>query len=562
MKNEERPWIKFYPEGVPADVKIPDKSVTDIFDEATEKYADKTALIFYGRKIGFKELREHVDRFATALHELGVKKGDKVALYLPNCPQFIIAYFGALKVGATITPISPVYVSSEVGYQLKDSGAKIIVCLDASYENVEKAGVELRDIIITNIGEYLPTLKKVLGRGVAGKIFRKMQVPSPKIPEKEVHRFQELIRKHPPKPPRVEIDPKEDIAVLSYTGGTTGLSKGAMLTHFNLVANGEQIRAFWPMLEKGKETVVAFLPFYHIYGQSVVMLFGLCSGSTLILFTTPDVDDILDSIERYGTTVFNGVPTIFEYLKDYDKTSRVDWKRLKLISSGADTLHISTVEKWEKLTGTHILEGYGLTETSPVTHANPSERPKKGSFGVPIPSTMAAIAHPEKNEFLPVGEIGEVVVRGPQVMKGYWKRPEETKNSLVEINGETWFRTGDLAKMDEDGYFHFFERKKDLIKYKGYSVFSRDVEEVLYEHPKIKEAGVIGVPHPMFGEVIKAVVVLESEARGKISEDEIIKYCKERLAHYKVPKIIEFRGEIPKTDVGKVSHRELREELM
>lgn len=558
----ERPWLKFYPEGVPADVEIPSKSMPELFDEATEKYAGRTALIFYGRKISFKELGEHVDRFATALHKLGVKKGEKVALYLPNCPQFIIAYFGALKVGATITPISPVYVSSEVGYQLKDSGAKTVVCLDAFYENVKKSGVGLRDIILTNIGEYLPALKKALGKGIAGKIFRKLEIPSPKIPEKEVHRFKELIKKHPPKPPRVEIDPKEDLAVLPYTGGTTGLSKGAMLTHFNLVANGEQIRAFWPMLEEGKETVAAFLPFYHIYGQSVVMLYGLCSGSTLILFTTPDVDDILDSIERYGATVFNGVPTIYEYLKDYDKTNRVDWKRFKIISSGADTLYTSTVEKWEKLTGTKILEGYGLTETSPVTHANPPGRPKMGSFGIPMPSTMAAIAHQEKNKLLPVGKVGEVVVKGPQVMRGYWKKPEETKNSLVKINGETWFRTGDLAHMDEEGYFHFFERKKDLIKYKGYSVFSRDIEEVLYEHPKIKEAGVIGVPHPAFGEVVKAVVVLESEARGKISEDEIIEYCKGRLAHYKVPKIVEFRGEIPKTDVGKVSHRELREELV
>ena len=561
-KYNERPWLKFYPEGVPANIEIPERSLPEVFDEVTSKYSNKTAIIFYGNRISFKELREDVDRFATALYDLGIEKGDKVALYLLNSPQFIIAYFGALKAGATLTPISPVYTSVEVKHQLEDSEAKSIVCQDFLYDNVERTGVELKNVILTSIGEYLPVSKKLAGKSVLGRVYRRMEVPSPRILERPgFHQFQELIKKYPPNPPKIEINAKEDIAVLPYTGGTTGLPKGAVLTHYNLLACQMQTHAFWPIFEEGKEVVPAFLPFYHIYGQVVVMLNGLIQGSTLILFTTPDLDDILSAIESYRVTVFFSVPTMYEYLKDYDKTGRVNWKRLKMITCGADTLHESTVNDWERRTGTRILEGYGLTECSSVSHANPLGRPKVGSFGVPLPGIMAAIVHPETSEFLPPGEIGELVIQGPNVMQGYWKQPEETRETLIELDGKIWLRTGDLVRMDEDGYFHFFDRKKDLIKYKGYSVFAREIEEVLYQHPQVKAAGVLGVPDPKVGQFIKAIVVLQTEARGKISEEEMIKYCEERLAHYKVPKIMEFRGELPKTDVGKVSHRELREEL-
>jgi len=561
-KYNERPWLKFYPEGVPANIEIPERSLPEVFDEVTSKYSNKTAVIFYGNRISFKELREDVDRFATALYDLGIEKGDKVALYLLNSPQFIIAYFGALKVGATLTPISPVYTSVEVKHQLEDSEAKSIVCQDFLYDNVERTGVELKNVILTSIGEYLPVSKKLAGKSVLGRVYRRMEVPSPRILERPgFHQFQELIKKYPPNPPKIEINAKEDIAVLPYTGGTTGLPKGAVLTHYNLLACQMQTHAFWPIFEEGKEVVPAFLPFYHIYGQVVVMLNGLIQGSTLVLFTTPDLDDILSAIESYRVTVFFSVPTMYEYLKDYDKTGRVNWKRLKMITCGADTLHESTVNDWERRTGTRILEGYGLTECSSVSHANPLGRPKVGSFGVPLPGIMAAIVHPETSEFLPPGEIGELVIQGPNVMQGYWKQPEETRETLIELDGKIWLRTGDLVRMDEDGYFHFFDRKKDLIKYKGYSVFAREIEEVLYQHPQVKAAGVLGVPDLKVGQVIKAIVVLQTEARGKISEEEMIKYCEERLAHYKVPKIMEFRGELPKTDVGKVSHRELREEL-
>jgi long-chain acyl-CoA synthetase len=556
-----KPWLKYYPKDVPEEVEVPLVSVPELFDQVADKYRGKTALIFYGKKISYAKLRELVDRFATALADLGVAKGDTVALYLLNCPQYVIAYFAALKVGAKVTPISPVYTSKEVKHQLEDSDAKTIVCQDIMYDNVQKTGITLKNVILTNIAEYLPALKKMLGKSALGKVYGEMRVPTPKFMEEAgLIQFQDLIKKYPPQPPQIKINPKEDIAILPYTGGTTGLPKAAILTHYNMVSLQAQTVSFWPIFEEGREVVIAFLPFFHIYGQVVVMLTGLVQGSTLVLFTTPDVDNILTAIERYKASGFYGVPTLFEYLKEYEKTDRVNWKKLKLIACGADTLHESTISGWEKRTGTKILEGYGMTETTAVSHSTPYDRPKAGSFGVPLPSVAAAIVNIDGTEFVPVGEEGELILHGPNIMQGYWKRPKETEESIIEIDGKKWLRTGDLVRMDEEGYFHFFDRKRDLIKYKGYSVFARHVEEVLYSHPQIKAAGVVGVPDPKVGQFIKAYVVLQSEARGKISEEEIIAFCKENLAHYKVPKIIEFRGELPKTDVGKVSRRELREE--
>jgi len=478
-----------------------------------------------------------------------------------NSPQFIVAYFGALKAGATITPISPVYTSIEIKHQLHDSEADNIICQDFLYDNVERAGMKLKNVIITEIGEYLPASKRLLGKSILGR-YGKTEPMSPKAIESlGLHRFQNLLKKYPPNPPAIEINAREDIAVLPYTGGTTGMPKGAVLTHRNLLASQMQCRAFLPTLEDGKEVVPALLPFYHIYGQVVVMLNGLAMGATLVLFTTPDLDEVLESMEKYKATTFFSVPTAYQFLKDYDKTGRFNWKDLKIITSGADTLHESTIKEWERRTGSKIQEGYGLTECSAVSHLNPLGRSKIGSFGVPLPNVTAAVANYETNEFVPAGEIGEMLLQGPNVMKGYWKKPKDTQDAVIEIDGKAWLRTGDLVRMDDEGYFFFFDRKKDMIKYKGYSVFAREVEEVLHQHPQVKAAGVLGVPDPTVGQVVKAIVVLQPEARGKLSEEEITKYCAERMAHYKVPKIVEFRGELPKTDVGKVSHRELREEL-
>ena len=556
-----KPWLKYYPAGVPENPNIPEMSVPELIDQLADKYANNTALIFYGKKISYGRLKELIHRFATGLADQGVKKGDTVALYLLNCPQYVIAYFAALKLGAKVTPISPVYTSKEVKHQLEDSDAKTVVCQDILYSNVEKAGVKLDRVVLTSIGEYLPALKKWFGKSAMAKAYGGMHVPTPEqIKEAGLLSFQDLIRRYPPKPPQVTIDPVKDIAVLPYTGGTTGLPKAAILTHRNMIALQVQVLSFWPLFEEGKEVGMAFLPFFHIYGQVVVMLGGLALGSALVLFTTPDIDEILSAIERYRASAFYGVPTMFEYLKEYEKTDRVNWKRLKLIVCGADTLHESTIEAWERRTGSKIFEGYGMTETTAVSHGSPVHRPKKGSFGVPIPGMRAGILDHAGTDWVPVGEVGELILNGPNIMQGYWKRPEGTAETFIEIEGEKWLRTGDLVSMDEEGYFHFFDRKRDLIKHKGYSVFARHVEEVLFQHPQIKAAGVVGVPDPKVGNVIKAYVVLESEARGKVSEEEIIGFCRKNLAHYKVPQIVEFRGELPKTDVGKVSRRELREE--
>ncbi len=561
---EARPWLKFYGKGVPADVEVPLKSVVDIIDETTDKFKDKTAVVFYGQKISYKQLRDQIDRFATALCDLGVKKGDRVALLLLNSPQFIIAYFGVLKAGAVVTAISPVYVSPEIKHQLLDSGATTIVCQDILYDNVEKTGVKLDRIILTSITEYLPALKKFLGQSMLRAVYQKMSAPPPEIFKKEgFYQLQELLRKYPAKPPKIEFNIKEDLVSLPYTGGTTGLPKAAMITHFDLVAAQHIAQTFWgDIVQSGKEVVIGYLPFYHIYGQSVVMTGSMSQGYMLIIFTTPDLDDILNAIENYGATIFYSVPALYEVLRDYHRTDRVNWKKIKVLVSGADALLEDTSKGWEKRTGVKIHEGWGMTETTSVGIVSPYGRPKVGSFGVPMSSCMAAIADPASDEFLPVGETGELLFKGPQIAKGYWNKPKDTKLMFVEIDGETWVRTGDLAKMDEEGYFYFYDRKRDMIKYKGLAVFAREVEEVLCSHPQVKEAGVIGVPDPDVGEKVKAIVVLETEARGKVSEEDIIKYTTGQLAHYKCPKIVEFRGEVPKTDVGKVSRRELREEAL
>jgi long-chain acyl-CoA synthetase len=559
---DARPWIKWYLEGVAPDVTVEERSVVDTFNETTDKWKDKTAVVFYGRKMSYKEIREQVDRFATALHDMGIKKGDTIALLLLNSPQFMIAYFGALKAGAKLTAISPVYVGSEIKYQLEDAGARMIVCLDILYNNVEKSGVKLDAVILTSISEYLPGMKKFLGSSVLRAVYQKMAAPPVEIFQKEgFYRFQDLLKKYPPNPPKIEFNIREDVVTLPYTGGTTGRPKGAKITHYNFAAARQLANKFWgDIIQEGKETVIAYLPFYHIYGQAVVMMGAMTEGYTSILITTPDPDDILGAIENYKGTIFYSVPALYEYLKDYEKTDRVNWKSIKVLISGADALLESTAMGWEKRTKARIHEGWGMTETTSVGMVNPYGRAKIGSFGVPMPGTVAGIVEAEGTKFLPIGETGELVFKGPNVFAGYWNKPEASKEVLMEVDGETWLRTGDLARMDEEGYFYFYDRKKDMIKYKGLQVFAREVEEVITSHPQVREAGVIGVPDPQVGERVKAIVVLESEARGKVSEEDIMKHCAGKLSGYMVPKIIEFRGEVPKTDIGKVSRRELREE--
>jgi len=554
---EKRHWLKWYAKDVPADVDIPEKSIPEMFDEAIKKWGGKTAIVFYGKKMKHQEIHELSLRFAAALHDLGVRKGDRIALLLPNCPQFMIAYHGILRLGAVASPMSPLYSPREIKYQLNDSESKRIVCLDLLYEKVEKVWEEtgLQHAIITSIEEYLPKMARFFSRA-------KGKALSAEIRQRPgILKFQDLIKKYPPKPPKVKIDPHEDLAALPYTGGTTGVPKGAMLTHYNVAAIQEEMYRFFPDIEDGKECTIALLPFYHIYGQAVIMLTGAIHGGLAVLFAKPDLEAIIAAMEQHNVTLFYGVPTLYKYFLNVKRARRFNWKRLKYIFCGADTLHKEVREDWKRFMGKEIREGYGLTETTAVTHTNPPDRNKPGSFGIPLPNTHVAIIDPDTKQFLPIGNEGELVTSAPQVMRGYWEKPEANKKSFLKAGGRVWFRTGDIARMDEEGYFYFVERTKDMIKYKGYSVFAHEIEEVLYNHPKIKEAAVIGVPDEDVGERVKAIVVPEIDYRGKLTVEEVTKWCEENLAHYKVPKIVEFRGEIPKTDAFKIDHKKLREEL-
>lgn len=558
---EERPWLKSYPQGVPAEIDVPVKSVNEAFNEATERWKNKTAIIFYGKKISYQELREKVDRFATALSHLGINKGDRVGLLLLNSPEYIIAFYGTLKVGAIITPISPAYVSSEIKHQLEDSGAEHIICQDILYESVEKTGVKVQNVILTNIADSLPSVKKFLGKSVLRGVYQKMASPSPNIlKQKGFYQFYDLIKKYTPNPPQIDINPKEDFAMFPYTGGTTGLPKGVMVTHYNIVVNDMQFRVFYPFFEEGNEVLLGYMPFYHVAGLLLGPVRGIFHGLVIVIIATPEFDEILNAIVKHKVSCFQGAPAIYEALKDYDKTTMVNWQKLKIIFSAADALHEFTARDWKARTGVSIHEIYGQTELTAGAHGTPLGKGKIGSIGIPLPGTTAAILDLKEDKFLPLRELGEIAVTGPQMTRGYWNNPEATRECEAVIDGVRWWRTGDLGRMDEDGYFYIYDRKRDIIKYKGLQVLAREVEEVLKTHPQIKEVGVIGVPDIKVGENVKALVVLETDARGKLSEEEIIEYCQGKLAHYKIPKIVEFVGEIPKTDVGKISRRELREE--
>lgn len=561
MSYEKKPWLKYYPPGVLEEIPIPSKSVNELFEEIVDRYGKKTALIFYGTKITFKELKEKVDRLATALASLGIKKGDRIAILLLNSPEHIIAFYAVQRLGSVVTAISPVYVSSEILHQLEDSQAETLICQDFLYSSVEKTGYSFKNVILASITDSLPKLKKMMGKTILRGVYQQMAAPPAEIfRQSNFYEFSTLLKSFTPTPPNVEINLKEDIVSLPYTGGTTGRPKGVMITHHNVVSNLFQFKAYMNILEEGKEVWMAYMPFYHAAGQMVSLIFALLQGFTLVVITMPEVEEILTAMSKYQATTFFGAPTMFEILKDEKNTDWINWRRLKVVISGADALHEFTSRDWKERTGSDILEAYGQTECVALTNMAVKDRLIIGSVGLPVCNTQAAILDPDEDRYLPVGEIGEIVINGPQVTKGYWQNPQATKDCLSRINGIEWWRTGDLGRMDENGFFYVYDRKRDLIKYKGLRIYAREVEEALRTHPKIKEVGVIGVPDRKVGEFVKALVVLESDSRGSLSEADIIEFCREKLAHYKIPHIVEFVGEVPRTDVGKVSRRELREE--
>ena len=549
----ERPRPKNWPEWVPETIEYPKVPVFALLDETAERYPDHTAIIFQDNRLTYSELKEQVDRFATAVQKMGVAKGDRVALFLPNIPQFVISYYGALKAGAIVTAISPLYKEREAEHQLEDSGSETLVVLDLFYPIVQKIKDEAKPkrIIVTGIKDYLPAVKRVLG-SLLGK------VPSHKVEEGPgIHFFQDLIKGHPPNPSEVDVDPMDDLAILQYTGGTTGIPKGAMITHYNLVSNAYMCNA-WLNAKEGMEVQVNVLPLYHIYGMTVTMNSAIASASTMVLIPRFDAEEVLKSIQKYRVTLFGGVPTLYAVLIDHPDTPKYDLSSVKFCISGSSALPPEVQRKFMDITGGVLVEGYGLTEASPVTHANPLDPTldtvKIGSIGLTWPDTEAKIVHDATGVSLPAGMVGELALKGPQVMKGYWNSPEET----AEVLKDGWLHTGDMAKRDEDGYFYIVDRKKDLIKYKGYSVYPREVEDVIYEHPAVKLCAVVGMPDELSGEIPKAFVVRKDGAEA--TEEELIEWVKDKVAPYKRIREVEFREELPMTLVGKVLKKELREQ--
>jgi len=554
---EDRPWFKVYEKlGIRKHIDIPEISLPELVDRAAEKWPDRPALIFYGKRITFRELTDLAKRFATALADMGVKKGDVVALYLPNCPQFVIAYYGAMRLGAVVTAISPLAKEREVEYQVSDSGAETLVALDVFYPAVESVWgrTKLRNVIVTNIADYMP-------RALAffGKLLKRLPVREVK-PRPGLHFFKELIAKYPPNPPKVEINPKEDVAVFQYTGGTTGLPKAAMLTHMNLVANAYQCYEWMRAvgLREGEEVSLSLLPWFHSYGMTVALNLGFVAGVTGVILPRFDPEEVLRTVQKYRITLFPGIPTLYAILINHPKIKEYDLRSIKFCISGAAPLPPEVQRKFMEITGGVLVEGYGLSEASPVTHANPLDKTLKfvkiGSIGIPFPNTDAKVVDMETGRELPPGEVGELVVKGPQVMKGYWNRPEETAETLKD----GWLYTGDIAKMDEEGYFYIVDRKKDMIKYKGHSVYPRELEDILYEHPAVKLCAVIGKPEPTAGEIPKAFVVLKEGA--KTTPEELMKFVNERVAPYKAIRELEIVSELPISAVGKVLRRVLREQ--
>lgn len=554
---EEKIWHKFYDEGIPASLDYDDLTLPQLLDASAAKHPDRVALVFEGYTMTFAQLKESADRFATALAALGIEKGDRVAIQLPNVPQCVIAYYGVLRAGGIAVMTNPMYVEREVIHQFNDSGAKIAIILDALWMKTSRAvrdKLPCEHFILTGIKDFLPFPKNLLFPLVGKKTGMVVKVP----PEPGVLWFKDLLASHGPNPPDIEWD-IEDLCNLQYTGGTTGVSKGAMLTYRNLSYNVQQCRAWFPVVVEGDEVMLSALPFFHSFGLTVCMNLAVYVGGTQVCVPNPrDIPKLIGIISKSRATLFPAVPTLFTAINEFPGIENIDISSLKGCLSGSAPLPMEVMEKFEGLTGANITEGYGLTETSPVITANPlvnKAHRKAGSIGIPLPDSEAKIVDLETGtKEMPVGEPGEVLLAGPQVMKGYWNRDDETAETLKD----GWLYTGDIGTMDEDGYFYIVGRKKEMIIAGGYNIYPREIDEVLYAHPKILEAAAVGIPDAHRGETVKAYIALkEGEAA---TEEEIIEYCKTELAAYKVPKMVEFRDELPKSTVGKVLRRVLKEE--
>jgi long-chain acyl-CoA synthetase len=551
-ENTSRPWFAHYEPDVPTTIDVPDITLHEFFEGAARESPGNVATIFFGEKLTYTQLDEQANRFAAGLQSMGVKAGERVAIILPNCPQFLIALYGVLKAGAVALPTNPLYVQRELKWQFNDAGVETVIALNIIVPKVQEIMPEtgVKRLITTHTRDYLSPLMSValgmkehregtaIGTGGEG-----------------VYEFADLVRNSPAEYARSEARP-DDTALFLYTGGTTGVPKGAMLSHRNLVSDTLQMRAWvFGTRPVGREVFLGVIPFFHSYGLTVVMNLSISVGGATVLLPRFVMKDALRAIVRFRPTVFPAVPTIYNAIANHPLAAHYDLRSIRACISGAAPLPLDVAQAFESVTGARLVEGYGLTETSPVTHCNPvyGER-RVGSIGLPIPLTDAKIVETDTREPLPVGQVGELAVKGPQVMQGYWAQPDES----TDLIRDGWFYTGDMARQDEDGYFYIVDRKKDLILVGGFNVYPREVEEVLYENPKVQEALVAGIPDRGMGEIVKAYVVLKPDTEA--TETELRNFCAEHLAKFKVPVRIEFRESLPKSGVGKYLRRQLVEE--
>ena len=542
----EKMWVKSWPDGIPQKLDFPNKPLYDFLRDNAERNPNKVAINYYGREIRFQELNDLSDRFAAALNDLGLKKGGRVSLYLENCPQFVIAYYGTLKAGGVVVAANPMFKADELLYELKDSGTKIIIALDHLYPRVREVRkkIQLSHVIVTSYWDFLPENPDL-------PIHPSMQPAKAVFPR--TLDFLDLLGKYEAEPPRPEINMQDDLALLQYTSGTTGLPKGAMITHYSLLFNTVG-SAVWSMITED-DVHLSVLPFFHVTGMIHGMNRPIYTGTTNVMISRFDTETAIKAINDFRCTVWVSITTMNVAVVNFPDIHKYDLQSLKHCSSGGAPIPKEILQRWREIVGPELVEGYGLSETISQTHVNPISNPRYGSVGIPHFGVECRIVDMGTGEELPVGKEGELIIKGPMVLKGYWNNPVETEKA---IKGG-WFATGDIARMDEDGYFYIVERKKDMIKASGYSVFPAEVEALMYEHPAVQEVAVIGVPDPHRGENVKACIVLKPQHRGLVETEEVVAWAKNKMAAYKYPRIVEFVDELPKTGSGKILKRALRE---
>ncbi len=551
---EPRKWHHYYDKGVTPTMDIPEITIYDVLTRARENYPGNPATYFMGHVLTYTQLKDHVDRMASGLAAMGVKKGDRVAIMLPNCPQSVIAFYACFRLGAVAVGFNPLYVERELTFQFNDSGAETLITLDILWEKRVKgimAGIALKRVIVTNIRDYLPPLKALFYPIVA----RRQGMWVPALPDERVTRFKDIIKANAPAVD-VPAPAPADLALLQYTGGTTGTPKGVMLTHRNIIACTVQIGSYFTNAVEGRERHISVIPAFHIYGLTMCTVMPIWQAAQIQLIPRFDVNMLLSAIPKLKPTYFCAVPTMYVGIINHPDLKKYDISSIKGCFSGASALPVVVMNEFERLTGGRIIEGYGLSEAAPVSHANSFFGMRKtASVGFPIPNTDSRIVDADDGVTpMKPGQPGEILIKGPQVMAGYWNRPDET----AQVLKDGWLYTGDIGVMDEDGFFYIVDRKKDMIIAGGYNIYPREIDEVLYAHPKIRDAVTVGIPHPYRGETVKAFIVLKE---GQIATaDEITAYCKKNLASYKVPKIIEFRDDLPKSMMGKVLRKALREQ--